>query len=197
MNFYYYLKNKVSLFENETNVNYYYDGVKFYPILNNTFYFIKDNNKGFNQITKTATNPKIKKEGIYLIKSGKSEDIFCLEKVSEENKTDKIRNEKRKKKILDNIKKIKYIEIDDIYYPIFQYSITEEDPKKYVYIIDDNINEINLDDYQMKKSSISNYYIKLSSKNTSSGSSSGGSSGVSDELPEETPTEEPPPEETK
>jgi len=192
MNFYNYLKNKILLFENETNLNYYYDGVKFYPILNNTFYFIKDNNKGFSEIIKTATNPKIKKQGIYLIKSGKSKDIFCLEKVSEENKTDKTRNEKRKKKILDNIKKIKYVEIGNVYYPIFQYSTTEEEPKKYVYIIDNNLNEINLDDYQMKKSSISNYYIKLSSKNNSSGSS-GGDSNLSDELPDE----ESPPEETK
>jgi len=177
MNFYNYLKNKVLLFENTTNPDYYYDGKKFYPIVSeNKFYY--GINK-YKEIDTKSTNHKIKNGNIFIIKSGNPVNISVLEKSQSKN---------------NNQKQADYIEIDNVFYPIFK---NNDKQKGYV----NNLGEfilINLNDYEVKKQSISDYYIKLGS---SPGGSSGGNELPSDNeepiadneepIAEETPSETP------
>lgn len=180
MNFYNYLKNKTLLFESTINGKYYYDGKKVYPISNNKFSYIEKEKLKTEEINKNGDLlPNI--NGRFLIENGENIKIKSIEKI------DKKENEDNQEIIRNNQKIIKnnqYIKIDNLYYPIFKIK------DKYVYIKNDDIVEIILNDpnnkFEEKNTSISKYYKILSNNNSSN---STGSSGSSSELPEDLPNE--------
>lgn len=175
MKFYKYLENKFFILENES-VNYYYDLKKFYPIIKNKFYKKIDDDP--KEIDKKGALPKII-DGNYLYKTGGSSKIIkVLVKQTEPS---------------SNNNSADYIEVNNVYYPIFtikdKVGYIDEDGK---FII------INLNEYKIKNKSINNYYIDLSNKGKSSSSSSEASLDANlasiekSEEPSEEPSEEAP-----
>lgn len=181
MNFYKYLENKITLFESSNSTEYLYKNKTLYPIIGKNVIV----NKQEIEVTDSYFRKKFGSDYLYDPKE-KNLKIISRYKTEEKKESDDEDNKK-----LDSAQ---YVEINGIYYPLIELSKYKKISK------DNNLKNLNLDDYLTVKEITMNF--KIYTKGSSGGGGTQPSEAEVNELESiageetETPPEATTPEET-